>query len=79
MRGGAGRGGARHGDYLFSHDLGGLISVIDGRASLIDEFRASALELRAGIAKAVGQLLASRAFGDSLPGHLPGDAGRQAR
>jgi predicted nucleotidyltransferase len=72
----AGRG---RGDYLFSHDIGDLISVIDGRETLIDELQASATELQTGIADAVGELLATRAFLDSLPGHLPGDAASQAR
>lgn len=72
----AGRG---QGDYLFSHDLGDLISVIDGRESLIDELRASEPELLAAMAAEFGRLLDSRAFHDSLPGHLPGDAASQAR
>lgn len=72
----AGRG---QGDYLFSHDLGDLISVIDGRESLIDEVRASAPELLGAMAGEFGRLLDSRAFHDSLPGHLPGDAASQAR
>jgi len=72
----AGRGKA---DYLFSHDLGDLISVIDGRESLMDELLASAPDLQVGIAIEIGQLLSARAFHDSLPGHLPGDAASQAR
>jgi len=72
----AGRGKA---DYLFSHDLGDLISVIDGRESLMDELRASAPDLQVWIAVEIGRLLTLRAFHDSLPGHLPGDAASQAR
>lgn len=71
--------GRGQGDYLLSHDLGDLISVVDGRASLIEELRRSAPELQAGIAEQVGRLLASRGFRDSLPGHLPGDGASQAR
>jgi len=71
--------GRGQGDYLLSHDLGDLLSVIDGRASLIEELRRSAPELQAGIAEEVGRLLASRGFRDSLPGHLPGDGASQAR
>lgn len=72
----AGRG---RGDHLFSHDLGDVISVVDGRESLISELRLCDAELRAGIAASVSRLLATRSFLDSLPGHLPGDAASQER
>lgn len=72
----AGRG---QGDYLFSHDLGDIVSVIDGRDGLLVELEASDPELRQGVAGAVAGLLASRGFIDSLPGHLPGDAASQER
>jgi predicted nucleotidyltransferase len=72
----AGRGG---GDYLFSHDLGDVLSIVDGRASLLDELEASPPQLRDGVAEAVALLLSERRFRDSLPGHLPTDAASQAR
>ena len=72
----AGRG---QGDYLFSHDLGDIVSVIDGRDGLLVELEVSDPELRRGVACAVAGLLASRGFIDSLPGHLPGDAASQER
>ena len=71
-----GRGG---GDYLFSHDLGDVLSVIDGRESLFDECRQAAPELRAYLAQQCTALLAERRFLDALPGHLPGDASSQER
>lgn len=72
----AGRG---NGDFLSSHDLEDLLAVIDGRASLIDECRASAPELRLYLAERFGELLKTQAFIESLPGHLPGDVASQAR
>ncbi len=72
----AGRG---QGDHLFSHDLGDIISVVDGREPLLSELQASEPELRNGVAAAVALLLATRGFMDSLPGHLPGDAASQQR
>src|SRR4030065_169185 len=39
--------GRGNNDYLFSHDLGDFLAVIDGRDSLIDDCRASRAELRA--------------------------------
>ncbi len=62
----AGRGG---GDYLFSHDLGDVISIIDGRASLLAECREAPSDLRhylADHAAAVGKArLYRRASGSS--------------
>ena len=72
----AGRG---EGDYLASHDLEDLLAVVDGRASLVNECRASPAELRAYLAQRFGALLATPAFVDALSGHLPGDAASQER
>lgn len=72
----AGRG---NNDYLFSHDLGDLISVIDGRDALLDECANTAPELRIYLRERFATLLSSPAFIESLPGHLPGDAASQER
>lgn len=66
-------------DYLFSHDLGDLISVIDGRDVFLNECMQAPDELRHYLAAEVRQLLLQRAFLDALPGHLPADAASQAR
>ncbi|MEQ1662434.1 MAG: hypothetical protein ABL877_07040 [Thiobacillus sp.] len=71
--------GRGNNDYLFSHDLGDFLAVIDGRDSLLDECRASRAELRAYLRERVAGLLATPAFIDALPGHLPGDAASQER
>jgi predicted nucleotidyltransferase len=72
----AGRGG---GDYLFSHDLGDLVSIVDGRDALLAECEQAPVELRRYLAEQFATLLRARAFIDSLPGHLPGDAASQSR
>lgn len=72
----AGRG---QGDFLFSHDLADIVSVIDGRESLLIELRQAVPELRRHVGAAIAQLMRSRGFLDSLPGHLPGDAASQER
>ena len=72
----AGRG---RGDYLFSHDLGDIISVVDGRESLVSELSACHAELRLEVAASVARLMTPRSFLDSLPGHLPGDTASQER
>jgi predicted nucleotidyltransferase len=71
-----GRGG---GDYLFSHDMGDIISVIDGRASLLNECYESLAPLRAYLAAQFQHLLTYRSFVDALSGHLPPDGASQAR
>lgn len=71
--------GRGRGDYLFSHDLGDIISVVDGRDSLLDECAQMPKELRAYLARQFSVLLADRRFLDALPGHLPGDAMSQSR
>jgi hypothetical protein len=71
--------GRGDGDYLFSHDLGDVLSVIDGRDSLIDECHQALPALRAYLAQQFSALLAERRFLDALPGHLPGDAVSQER
>lgn len=71
--------GRGKGDFLFSHDLGDLLAVVDGRDALLDECRISAFELRGYLADRFQALLALPAFIDALPGHLPGDAASQER
>lgn len=71
-----GRGG---GDFLASHDLEDIITVIDGRHELLDDVRASASQLRAFIAHEIGVLLQNSEFNQALPGHLAGDETSQAR
>ncbi|MGH6627901.1 MAG: hypothetical protein ACRECD_15405 [Burkholderiaceae bacterium] len=67
------------GDYLFSHDLGDILSVLDGRDHLIDECMQAPQPLRAYLAEQFTALLSDRRFLDALPGHLPGDAISQDR
>lgn len=72
----AGRGNA---DYLFSHDLGDLLALIDGRESLITECASGTVELKIYLRDKLGALLAIPAFMQALPGHLPGDTANQER
>lgn len=72
----AGRG---NNDYLFSHDLGDLIAVIDGRAALLDECNTSGAALKAYLRDWFTRLIAVPSFMEALAGHLPGDAASQER
>ncbi|MHB1053630.1 MAG: hypothetical protein ACYCZT_11270 [Thiobacillus sp.] len=71
-----GRGGN---DYLASHDLEDIITVIDGRPELTREIDQVDAELGYYLAAEINGLLEDRNFLMALPGHLPGDAASQAR
>jgi hypothetical protein len=66
-------------DYLGSHDLGDLIAVVDGRASLLEEIGQSPHELRAYLAQRLGSLAANPRFLQSLEGHVSPDIVGQLR
>lgn len=66
-------------DYLFSHDIGDLICVIDGRDELVAECRGQDAALKDYLRERFRGLLATASFREALPGHLPGDAASQAR
>jgi len=68
-----------NGDFLFSHDLGDLIAVVDGRDSLIAECQTSDEALKSYLRDRFSSLVKEQAFWDALPGHLMGDAASQAR
>ena len=67
------------GDYHASRDLEDLISVVNGRPSLLKEVKAAPPDLRGYIADEIGALLDNREFIEALPGHVPGDDASQAR
>jgi len=71
--------GRGQGDFLFSHDLGDLIAVIDGRNELQGECERAPDELKRYLADRVRALLATPDFVDALPGHLPPDQASQDR
>ena len=67
------------GDYRSSPDIEDLIAVVDGRAELVNELRSAPDDVRSYIAGAISQMLRTREFTDSLPGHLSHDAASQSR
>lgn len=70
------RGG---GDFLVSHDLEDIVTVVDGRPALPEEVEAAPTDLRAYLREQFRELTASEDFLDALAGHLPGDPASQAR
>ncbi len=71
--------GRGKGDFLFSHDLGDLLAVVDGRDVLLEECRTSPPELRDYLRERFAALLRTPSFIEALAGHLPGDAASQER
>jgi len=71
--------GRGRGDFLSSHDIEDIITVVDGRAELVDEVGSATAVLRAYIAMRINRFLQNPKFVEALPGHLPGDAASQAR
>lgn len=68
-----------HGDFLASHDLEDIVTIVDGRSELFDEVRAAPRDLREYLTREFHALTGSTEFMDALAGHLPADAGSQAR
>ena len=75
------RGKDAHGkpDYLGSHDLEDIVTVVDRRPELLRECVASAPELRTYLAAEFTALFVDPEFEQALAGHLPGDAFSQQR
>lgn len=56
------------GDYLESHDLEDVLSVVDGRPELVEELMRADSELRGYVAGVIARLVAAEGFIDALPG-----------
>jgi hypothetical protein len=67
------------GDFLASHDLEDIITVIDGRPELTKEVRQASPQLREYLVAQIRALLKNENFLEAIPGHLPGDVASQAR
>ncbi len=66
-------------DYVASHDLEDITSILDGRPQLVAEVQDSEEELKHYLAGRFAALLEDSQFREALPGHLPGDTASQAR
>jgi hypothetical protein len=70
--------GRGHGDYLLSHDLDDLLTVLLSRAEIVDEVAPAPVELRSFIAMQFARWLQDLDFVQSLDGHLAPDAVSQS-
>lgn len=71
--------GRGKGDYMASHDMEDIITIIDGRLELIDEVKDSETDLRSFLAEKFRYFLKTEAFLEALLGHLLPDPVSQAR
>lgn len=71
--------GRGNGDYLASHDLEDIITLIDGRKELLGEIRTTPTDLRVFLADTFRDLLANSEFIESISGHLLPDKASQGR
>ena len=56
------------GDYLESHDLEDVLSVVDGRPEIVEEIAKAEAQLRSYVAAAFARLVADEGFLNALPG-----------
>ena len=66
-------------DFVMSHDLEDVICVLDGRPELEEEISNAEEKIRSYVCNRVRNFVDDPKFIESLAGHLPGDAGSQAR
>lgn len=66
-------------DYYGSPDLEDIVTVIDGRAEILDEVRLSNSEIRLYLSEKFTLLLSSEVFVESLKGHVPANKASQMR
>jgi hypothetical protein len=71
--------GRGRGDFYASSDLEDIITVLDGRPTILEEVADSPSELHRYIGREIGKLLDDPEFVNALPGHLAGDELSQAR
>ena len=67
------------GDFLGSHDFADIVSLIDGRAELINEVAAAALDVQAFIATSLREYRRFGMFTEAVAGHMLPDAISQQR
>lgn len=66
-------------DFMGSKDIEDIITVIDGRDTLVEEVTHSPEQLQLYLAQQFGTLLNNDVFRESIAGHLMPDSASQAR
>jgi len=71
--------GRGHGDYISSHDLEDIITLLDGRDEIISEIKLETKELRSFLSTRFSEFIKHHSFLESISGHLLPDSASQAR
>jgi len=71
--------GRGKGDYMASHDMEDIITVLDGRREIVDEIKKSSDELKTFLSRTFQKFLGDENFLDAIPGQLLPDHANQAR
>lgn len=66
-------------DYIASHDMEDIITLLDGRPEIVEEVRNAPEDVKAFLSRKFGEFLNNRSFLDALPGHLLPDSASQKR
>ena len=67
------------GDFMASHDMEDIVTLLDGRPELVAEVRAAPDGVKAFLSRSFKDFLRKRDFLDSLPGYLMPDSASQRR
>ena len=67
------------GDFYGSHDLEDIITLLDGRATIVQEVSSASDDVRRFIAGKFQNALKESDFLDAFPGHLSGMSGSRQR
>jgi predicted nucleotidyltransferase len=67
------------GDFMASHDMEDIVTLLDGRPEIVDEVGAAPEGVRAFLSRSFREFLSDRDFLDALPGHLMPDQASQQR
>ena len=67
------------GDFLASHDMEDIVTLLDGREELVAEVAAAAADVKDFLAGTFKEFLQHRDFLEALPGHLFPDPASQQR
>lgn len=66
-------------DYIASHDMEDIITLLDGRPEIVDEVNNAPEDVKEFLSRKFGEFQKNRSFLDALPGHLLPDSASQQR
>lgn len=67
------------GDYMGSHDMEDIITILDGRPEIVSEIRSESDDLKDFLSRTFRTLLANDEFRECIAGHLSPDRASQSR